>query len=189
MVTVLVLILGLIIFLVLVVLVYIFKTQRTLVNLDELCKNAMSQIGVQQSSRWDALTALAELTKSYNEHEYNTLRDVIAQRAVINSGSSASDADAQENMITQALGRIIAVAEQYPELKANENYSKTMDSVNLYENQVRMSRRVYNDTVTIFNREVRQFPTNLVAKTLGFVEKEYLKVEAAKTDMPSMKIS
>ena len=106
----------------------------------------------------------------------------------MDSGSSAADADAQENMITQALGKIIAVAEQYPDLKANENYAKTMDSVNLYDNQVRMSRMVYNDTVTIFNREVRQFPTNLIAKMLGFVEKEYLKVEAAKTEMPSMKL-
>ena len=164
------------------------SVQRTLVGQDEKCKNAMSQIGVQQTSRWDALTALAELVKSYNEHEYNTIKDVIAQRAIINSGSSAADADAQENMITQALGKIIAVAEQYPDLKANENYAKTMDSVNLYENQVRMSRMVYNDTVTVFNREVRQFPTNLVAKMLGFAEKDYLKVEAAKTEMPSMKI-
>ena len=164
------------------------SVQRTLVGQDEKCKNAMSQIGVQQTSRWDAITALAERVKSYNEHEYNTIKDVIAQRAIINSGSSAADADAQENMITQALGKIIAVAEQYPDLKANENYAKTMDSVNLYENQVRMSRMVYNDTVTIFNREVRQFPTNLIAKMLGFAEKEYLKVEASKTEMPSMKL-
>ncbi len=168
--------------------IWVISVQRTLVGQDEKCKNAMSQIGVQQTSRWDALTALAELTKSYNEHEYNTLKDVIAQRAVINGNSTAADADAQEGMISQVLSRIIAVAERYPELKANENYAKTMDSVNLYENQVRMSRMVYNDTVTVFNREVRQFPTNLVAKMLGFVEKDYLKVEAAKTEMPSMKI-
>ena len=167
---------------------WVIGVQRKLVSQDEKCKNAMSQIGVQQTSRWDALSALAELTKSYNEHEYNTLKDVIAQRAVITSGSTAQEADAQENMITQALSRIIAVAEQYPDLKANENYAKTMDSVNQYENQVRMSRMVYNDTVTLFNREVRQFPTNLVAKMLGFGQKEYLKVEASKTEMPSMKI-
>ena len=170
------------------IIIWGISVQRTLVGQDEKCKNAMSQIGVQQTSRWDALTALAELTKSYNEHEYNTIKDVIAQRAVINGGSTAADADAQENMITQALGKIIAIAEQYPELKANENYAKTMDSVNLYENQVRMSRMVYNDTVTIFNREVRQFPTNLIAKLLGFAEKDYLKVDAAKTEMPSVKI-
>ena len=171
-----------------ILIIWVISVQRALVGQDEKCKNAMSQIGVQQASRWDALTALAELTKSYNEHEYNTIKDVISQRAVINSGSSAADADAQENMINQTISRIIAVAERYPELKANENYARTMDSVNLYENQVRMSRMVYNDTVTVFNRQVRQFPTNLVAKMLGFAEKEYLKVEAAKTEMPSMKI-
>lgn len=171
-----------------ILIIWVISVQRALVGQDEKCKNAMSQIGVQQASRWDALTALAELTKSYNEHEYNTIKDVISQRAIINSGSSAADADAQENMINQTLSRIIAVAERYPELKANENYARTMDSVNLYENQVRMSRMVYNDTVTVFNRQVRQFPTNLVAKMLGFAEKEYLKVEAAKTEMPSMKI-
>ncbi len=168
--------------------VWVISVQRTLVNEDEKCKNAMSQIGVQQSSRWDALSALADLTRSYNEHEYKTLTGVIAQRAVINSGSSTAEADAQENMLTQALGRIMAVAEQYPELKANENYKRIMDSVNVYENQVRMSRMVYNDTVTIFNRQVRQFPGSIVASMLHFVEKTYLQVEASKTDMPSMKI-
>ena len=162
--------------------------QRQLVSLDESCKNSMSQIGVQQSSRWDALTALAELVKSYNEHEYNTIKDVIAQRAVINSGSTAEAADAQENMITKALGHIFAVAERYPDLKANENYAKTMDSVNLYENQVRMSRMVYNDTVTKYNKIVRQFPDSLVAGILGFPVKEYLQENTAKAEMPSMKI-
>ena len=168
--------------------IWVISVQRTLVGQDEKCKNAMSQIGVQQTSRWDALTALAELTKSYNEHEYNTLKDVIAQRAVINGNSTAADADAQENMITQALSRIIAIAEQYPELKANENYAKTMDSVNLYENQVRLSRMTFNDTVTKFNKEIRQFPTSLVAGLLGFKTRDYLDEAVGKSDMPSMKI-
>ena len=164
------------------------SAQRRLVSKEELCKNAMSQIGVQQSSRWDALTALAELTKSYNEHEYNTIKDVISQRTDITSASSAKEVNAQEDMIGSALSRIIAIAEQYPELKANENYAKTMDSVNLYENQVRTSRMVYNDTVTAYNRIVRQFPDSIAASILGFKEKEYLQEIKAKSEMPSMKI-
>ena len=172
----------------LLVILWVVGVQRKLVSQDELCKNSMSQIGVQQSSRWDALTALAELTKSYNEHEYKTLMDVIAQRRNIGSDSNAADADTQEKLITSALGRINVVAEQYPELKANENYAKAMDSVNLYENQVRMSRMVYNDTVTAFNRMVRQFPDSLVAGILSFGTKEYLKEDSTKADMPSMKI-
>ncbi len=170
------------------VVLWFVSAQRRLVNKEELCKNAMSQIGVQQSSRWDALTALAELTKSYNEHEYGTIRDVIAQRANITSASSAKEANAQEDMIGSVLGRIIAIAEQYPELKANENYGKTMDSVNLYENQVRTSRMVYNDTVTSYNRLVRQFPDSIAAGILGFAEKEYLQEVKSKAEMPSMKI-
>ena len=170
------------------VVLWFVSAQRRLVNKEELCKNAMSQIGVQQSSRWDALTALAELTKSYNEHEYGTIKDVIAQRTAITSGSNAKAADAQEDMMTNVLNRIVAVAEQYPELKANENYGKTMDSVNLYENQVRTSRMVYNDTVTSYNRLVRQFPDSIAAGILGFAEKEYLQEVKSKAEMPSMKI-
>jgi len=171
-----------------IIILWVIGVQRKLVNCDEKCKNAMSQIGVQQSSRWDALTALAELVKSYNEHEYNTISNVIAQRAKISGTSTASQAQAQENMITEALSHIVAVAEQYPELKANENYGKAMDSVNIYENQVRTSRMVFNDCVTMFNKLVRQIPSSIIAGPLGFREKEYLEVEASKTAMPSMKI-
>lgn len=167
---------------------WIISVQRKFVSQDELCKNALSQIGVQQSSRWDALTALVELTKSYDEHEYNTLKDVISQRAKIGSNSTTADAQAQENALESTLRKIIAVAEQYPELKASEMYAKTMESVNVYENQVRQSRMVYNDTVTKYNRLVRQFPDSIVAGLLRFTEREYLEEPKGKTEMPSMKI-
>ena len=179
----------LIVILIVVLLVlWVISVQRKFVKLEENTKNAMSQIGVQQASRWDALSALVDLTKSYNEHEYNTLKEIVAQRAKIGSNSSAKQADAQEGILTDALSRIIAVAERYPELKANEMYIKTMDSVNTYENQVRMSRMVYNDTVTAYNRCVRQIPDSIVAGLLRFTEKEYLEEDKKKSEMPSMKI-
>ena len=162
--------------------------QRQLVSAEEICKNSLSQIGVQQNSRWDALTALAELVKGYNEHEYKTLMDVIGQRREVGSSSSAADAQAQEDAIGKAFAQIKVVAEQYPDLKANEQFLKTMDSVNTYENQVRLARMTYNDTVTKFNRIVRMFPDSLVAGLLGFAAKDYLKEPAGKTEMPSMKI-
>lgn len=173
--------------LVLIVL-WVISVQRNLVNKDERCQNAMSQIGVQQSSRWDALTALVDLVKSYNEHEYNTLRDVIAARKGINATSSAEDVETQEKAIQNALAQINVVAEQYPDLKANENYREIMNSVNTYENQVRMSRMVYNDTVTIYNGLVRMFPSSFVASMFGFSVRTYLEVAQQKTEMPSMKI-
>ena len=167
---------------------WVIGVQRKLVEKDELCKNALSQIGVQQASRWDALTALVELVKSYNEHEYNTLRDVIAQRKNITGESTVAEAQAQEQVLTGLVRNINLVAEQYPELKANENYAKAMDSVNLYENQVRLSRMTFNDTVTKFNKEIRQFPTSIVACMLGFKTRDYLDEAVGKSDMPSMKI-
>lgn len=176
--------LGIIVLLVL----WFISVQRNLVKKDELCSNAMSQIGVQQSSRWDALSSIVELIKSYNEHEYNTIKDVIAQRKTISSSSTAADAAIQEEAMGSALRQISIVAEQYPQIKANETYAKGMDSVNTYENQVRMSRMVFNDTVTAFNNIVRQFPSSIVANLLHFERKDYLAEPEGKTDMPSMKI-
>lgn len=171
-----------------VLVLWIISAQRKLVSAEELVKNAMSQIGVQQSSRWDALTALVELIKSYNEHEYNTLKDVIASRAGVNSNSTAAEAQAQEDLLNNVMQRLSVVVERYPELKADSMYQKTMDSVNTYENQVRMSRMTYNDTVTRYNRLTRQIPDSIVAALFHFTEKDYLKEDTSKKDMPSMKI-
>ena len=168
--------------------VWVISVQRNLVSKEEICKNSLSQIGVQQASRWDALKALADMTKSYSEYEYKALTDIIAMRKPVTAASSVAEANAQENMLTQALTHIMAVGEQYPELKASETYIKTMDSINTYENQVRMSRMVFNDSVTNFNRLVRQFPNNLVAGLLGFQPKDYLVENVGKSEMPSMKI-
>ena len=167
---------------------WVISVQRKLVNAEELCKNAMSQIGVQQSSRWDALSGLVELLKSYNEHEYNTLRDVIAARSNIDSNSSAADAQAQEDMITKVMQRLSVVVEQYPQLKADSMYQETMESVNTYENQVRMSRMVYNDSVTRYNRLIRQIPDSIVASIFHFDQRDYLKEDKTKADRPSLKI-
>lgn len=173
---------------VLVIIVFWFiSVQRKLVTMDENVNNAMSQIGVQLSSRWDALTALLDITKGYAEHEYNTLSETIKMRRSVVGTTSAKEAQAQDNIITEALGRIMAVAESYPQLKANENYSKLMDSTNSYEEMVRKSRLIYNDSVTKLNREVRMFPTSLAASLLKINMRDYLEEESAKADMPSMK--
>lgn len=177
-----------IVIVILVILVLWFiSVQRNLVASEERCKNALSQIGVQQNSRWDALTAIAGQIKGYDEHEYNTLRDVIAQRKNITQNSSAADAQAQENLLLQAAGRINLVVEKYPELKANELYIKSIDSINQYENQVRLSRMVYNDSVTKYNQLIRQIPSNIVANMLHFEAKEYLQEPQGKTEMPDMR--
>ena len=165
---------------------WLVSAQRKLVSSDELCKNSLSQIGVQLNSRWDALSALVDLTKGYNEHEYNTLRDIIAQRTAVGRNSTAAEVNAQEEKISSVLRQINVVAEQYPALKASEMYSKTMEGVNQYENQLRLSRMTYNDVVTKYNRLVRMFPDSIAAALFGFRAKDYLQEPSGKTEMPSM---
>jgi len=170
-----------------IVVLWFISVQRKLVVMDENINNSMSQIGVQLSSRWDALTALLDLTKGYAEHEYKTISDTIKMRTSINSKSSAKDVNEQENILTEAMGKIMAVAESYPELKANENYIKTMDSVNAYEEMVRKSRLVYNDSVTKLNRTIRMFPISIAASLLNIHGRDYLEADDKKADMPNLK--
>lgn len=171
-----------------VIVLWIISTQRRLVALNENINNAMSQIGVQLSSRFDALMALLDLTKGYDRHKSEMLIETIkSRRSVITAKSMPDEVMRQEGIILEALGRIVIVRKQYPDLQANQNYIKIMDSVETFENMVRTSRLIYNDSVTKLNREIRMFPVSMVAKMLGFWQREYLVEQADKADMPSMK--
>lgn len=173
---------------ILIIVIWAISTQRKLVGMDENINNAMSQIGVSLSSRFDALTALLDLTKGYAKHESETLIETIkSRRSVITAKSTTDDVLAQEGILSEALGKIAMVAEQYPNLKADQTYIKTMDSVNQYENTVRTSRLIYNDSVTKLNRTIRMFPDALIAGMLGFKQRDYLEEQESKVDMPSMK--
>ena len=167
---------------------WVMSTQRRLVVMDENINNAMSQIGVQLSSRFDALTALLDLAKGYAAHESQTLIETIkSRRSVITAKSTPQDVLQQEGVISEALGRISMVAERYPELKADKGYAKCMDAVDSYEKMVRTSRLIYNDSVTKLNLEIRMFPVSLIAGMLGFRQRDYLEAREDKADMPSMK--
>ena len=186
MVAILLLVLGVILLLIIMVAVYIFKTQRQLVNLDELCKNAMSQIAVQLNSRWDAVLALAKLAGQYAKHESETMVKTIEARRQVQV-NTAEDVMQQQGELTQIMGRLMAIGEAYPDLKANDLFIKAQDGVNTYEEHVRMSRMVYNDTATKMNRMVRQWPSSFVASMLNFRERSYLTVdEEKKSSYPNL---
>lgn len=160
---------------------YIFNTQRELVNLDEMANNALNQISVQQNSRWDAISSLVAMTEKYSKHEHDTLMDVIGQRT---KATTAAEINAQDGTLNSVLGRLLAVSESYPELKADGMFNKTMDSINHYEDLVRTNRMVYNDSVTKLNRMVRQWPSSFVASLLRFGLRDYLDIPDEKKDMP-----
>ena len=180
------LILGIIIVLVIAVLLYIYNTQRQLVNLDELCKNAMSQIAVQLNSRWDAVLALAKMASKYAKHESETIINTINARRQTQV-VTAEQVNAQQGELSSILGRLMAIGEAYPDLKAAGLYKETMDGVKQYEENVRKARMIYNDTATKMNRMVRQWPSSIVASMLHFDLKEYLKAdEEQKKSYPNL---
>jgi LemA protein len=163
------------------------SVQNSLVKSDELCKNALRQINVQQMSRYDALKALIKLTREYASYEADTLQKVIEERKVTSSPNpTAAEINANQASLDSIAARLIAVSERYPDLKANENYQKTMDSIQTYEENVRLSRMTYNDTVTKFNNQVRMFPGSIVAGILGFAQRDYLAEDKTKTEYPEI---
>ena len=185
---------ALIILIALVVIIggYFISTQRSLVNLDELCKNALSQIEVQLNSRFDAVVALAKTAAKYAEHESDTIIKTIQARGgnsgtIPANGTSAAAINQQADLLGQMMGRLNVVFERYPELKASELYVKAQEGQKQYEENVRMSRMVYNDTATKMNRMVRQWPSSIVASMLNFGQKDYLKVgDEKKKDYPDL---
>ena len=171
--------------LVVLIIGYFISTQRSLVNLDELCKNALSQIEVQLNSRFDAVIALAKTAAKYAEHESDTIIKTIQARGgnsgtIPANGTSAAAINQQADLLGQMMGRLNVVFERYPELKASELYLEAQQGQKQYEENVRMSRMVYNDTATKMNRMVRQWPSSIVASILHFDLMDYLKVDDEK---------
>ena len=166
---------------------WIIGVQNKLVKSDEICNNALKQINVQQISRYDALQALVKLTREYASYEADTLQKIVEQRKITSSPApTAADIDANEAVLKELSAKLIAVAEAYPELKANQNYQQTMASIEKYEENVRLSRMTFNDTVTRFNQQVRSFPTSAIAGLLGFAKRDYLADDVSKKDYPAI---
>ena len=161
---------------------YFVSTQRSLVNLDELCKNALSQIEVQLNSRFDAVIALAKTAAQYAKHESETIIQAVQARGGNlgngNLPATPESINQQTDLLGQMMGRLNVVFERYPELKASELYREAQEGMKQYEENVRMSRMVYNDTATKMNRMVRQWPSSIVASMLHFDQKDYLKVDS-----------
>lgn len=167
-----------------ILLIWGIVTYNKFIRFRENINNAMSQISAQIESRWDALTNLITATKNYQTYESKTLTKIIEDRSSVPQDASVKDIDQDDQRFSNALGVISALAEQYPDLKASNVYLQTMSSVDKYENQVRESRMIYNDTVTRFNRAIKTFPNSLLASPFGFTEQNYFKNTESKQEMP-----
>lgn len=145
-------------------------------------KNAWSQIDVQLKRRYDLIPNLVETAKGYMKHEQGTLEAVIKARQTCvdfkNAGSVADLAKA-EGMLSQSLRQLFAVAESYPDLKANQNMLQVQEELTSTENRIGFARQAYNDSVMRYNNAVEQFPGSIIAGMGGFKQAEFFEVEAA----------
>lgn len=160
-----------------VVLVFLFTIYNTLVRLREQIKEALSQIDVQLKRRAELIPNLIETVKGYAKHEAKVFESVTQARSALMGAKTVSDKAAAENMMTQALGKLFAVAEAYPELKANENFLQLQKELGDTEDKIAYSRQYYNTTVMEYNVKIKTFPNALIAGQFGFKEEVFFKTE------------
>lgn len=174
---------------------------NSLVTLRNRFKNAFSQIDVQLKRRYDLIPNLVEVAKGYLKHERETLEAVIKARnialaAAQSAAGNPADGGAVRNLVAAeaglagALSRLMVVAEQYPELKANENMKQLTEEMTSTENRIAFARQAYNDSVMVYNTSRETFPNVLLAGVFGFTAAELFKVEdAAQREAPQVKFT
>jgi LemA protein len=173
-----------IVVLVVLVLLYVVVLYNGLVQKRNRVDNAWSQIDVQLKRRHDLIPNLVETVKGYAAHERGTFEAVTEARAAAAGARGPAEAAAAENVLSQALGRLFAVAEAYPQLKANENFLDLQGQLRETEDKIAISRQVYNDTVLTFNNAIQVFPAVVLAGALGFSRREYFEVDNADDRAP-----
>lgn len=156
---------------------FFIATYNSLVKLRQRVQNAWSQIDVQLRRRYDLIPNLVNTVKGYAEHEKSTFEKVTQARNMAISAGTVTEQAQAENMLTGALRSLFAVAEAYPELKANTNFLQLQNELSDTENKISFSRQFYNDTVQKFNIQIQVFPNNLIAGMLGFDEVDYFTLE------------
>lgn len=141
-------------------------------------KNAWSQIDVQLQRRFDLIPNLVETVKGYMKHEEKVLTDIAELRTAWASATTVSEKAGLENALTESLKTIMAVSENYPDLKANQNFSELQEELRNTENKISYARQFYNDSVTMYNEKLQMFPSNVIASLFQFKEEPLFNVES-----------
>ncbi len=158
---------------------FLIAIYNRLVSLRQTSHQAWSDIDVQLKQRYDLIPNLVETVKGYAKHEKDTLEAVInARNAAMNAGT-VTDQAAAENMLTGALKSLFALAEAYPDLKANTNFLQLQAEISDIENKIAAARRFYNNAVAEYNTAQEQFPAVLLAKQFGFERRDFFEIAAS----------
>jgi LemA protein len=158
-----------------IIIIWFIATYNILVVLRNRIQNAWSQIDVQLKRRYDLIPNLVETVKGYAKHEKETFKMVTEARNIMGKAKTIGAKAKADDMLTGALKSLFAVAEAYPQLKANENFMQLQEELSGTENKIAYSRQFYNDSVLSFNNKIQMFPTNMIAGMFNFKAKEFFK--------------
>ena len=172
--------------LVALVLLWVVLTYNKIIRLENAIDNAWGQIDVQLRRRADLIPNLVETVKGYAAHEKGVLEGVTQARSALMGAKTPTEANEADNMLTAALGRLFAVAEAYPDLKANTNFLQLQDELTHTENKVSFARQYYNDSVLRFNNTVEAIPGNIIAGMMGKKERPMLDIPPAAREVPKV---
>jgi LemA protein len=169
--------------------IYFIAAYNRLVRLKNSAAAAWHQIDVHLTRRADLVGNLVETVKGYAAHEKTVLEDVTNARSSVMQSKSAKEAGPASGALDSALSRLFAVAENYPNLKANENFLSLQAQLTEIENRIASAREYYNETVRSFNISCQSFPANIFAQAYGFTPKDYFEVAQAKIEPPKVSFS
>lgn len=169
-----------------VVVIWFFWTYNRIIQLENRIDNAWAQIDVQLKRRADLIPNLVNTVEGYKDFEQEVLENVTKARSMLVQAGGRQESMEAEGMLEQALGRLFAVAEDYPELKANENFLQLQDELSHTENKVSFARQAYNDAVLAFNNKVETLPAALVANMMGRSEREMLQIPGEDREVPEV---
>lgn len=178
-------IIGIIVVIILVA-IPLIGSYNGFVNAEEDVDQKYAQIENQLQRRMDLIPNLVNTVKGYASHEKDVMEDIASARSRLIGADSIQEQANADAQLTSALGRLLVVSENYPDLKADKQFTQLMDELSGTENRIAVARMDYNEQVTIFNKKVKQFPGRLVSAIFGFDEKEYFKADAGAKEAPKV---
>ena len=175
-----------IIVIVVLILFWAIATYNSLVDFRNRVKDAWSQIDVQLKRRFDLIPNLVETVKGYTKHENETLEEVIKARNTYLSASLPEDQLKADGELTNAINKLFALSENYPDLKANQNFQQLQQELQQTEDKIAMSRQFYNDIVMQYNNKIEMVPSNIIASLFKFKQEKFF--EANETEKENVKV-
>lgn len=176
----------LIVSVIVLLILYFISVYNRLIKQRNMCDEGWSGITVQLKRRSDLIPNIVSSVKGYASHEKDTLEKVVAMRNAAMSATAPQEKIAAENALTQSLKSLFALAEAYPDLKANQNFLQLQNTLSEIENDIQNARRYYNATVRDFNTTIGSFPSNLIASKYNFTKKDFFDVPESEQAVPTV---